>query len=100
LNLIIPQLINLAPTTTPTPISIHELALNSTIEVNRGTTPDSMCSICLDDLEDGCIVRQLNVCEHRFHLSCLDRWVASNTNCPFCRTRIIERPAQATTPHT
>ncbi|KAK1612614.1 hypothetical protein QYE76_036287 [Lolium multiflorum] len=46
------------------------------------------CAICLSDFADGESVRVLPVCEHRFHVACVDRWLVSRCSCPTCRRRL------------
>uniref|UniRef100_A0ACD5UIC9 Uncharacterized protein n=1 Tax=Avena sativa TaxID=4498 RepID=A0ACD5UIC9_AVESA len=46
------------------------------------------CAICLSDFVDGESVRVLPVCGHRFHVACVDRWLASRCSCPTCRRRL------------
>jgi hypothetical protein len=46
------------------------------------------CSICLErcaDSGDGLI--QLR-CRHIFHSACLDRWLRSHADCPYCRATV------------
>ncbi|KAK7276836.1 hypothetical protein RIF29_17982 [Crotalaria pallida] len=47
---------------------------------------DNNCSICLQDLEDGELVRILPKCIHLFHLECIDKWLVRKGSCPLCRT--------------
>ncbi|RLN12966.1 hypothetical protein C2845_PM09G20970 [Panicum miliaceum] len=46
------------------------------------------CAICLSDFADGERIRVLPVCAHRFHVACIDRWLASHCSCPTCRRRL------------
>ena len=46
------------------------------------------CAICLSDFADGERMRVLPVCGHRFHVACIDRWLASHRSCPTCRRRL------------
>lgn len=50
---------------------------------------EATCSICLDDFQNGDKVRQLP-CQHFFHSSCVDKWLALNHTCPLCRESIME----------
>jgi len=53
----------------------------------RNTT----CPICLDDFEDGQLVKVL-LCLHGFHVQCIDPWlVVSNELCPVCKKNIFEK---------
>ncbi|KAE8804512.1 RING-H2 finger protein ATL5B [Hordeum vulgare] len=46
------------------------------------------CAICLSDFADGETIRVLPVCGHRFHVPCVDRWLAARCSCPTCRRRL------------
>ncbi|CAL0317476.1 unnamed protein product [Lupinus luteus] len=46
------------------------------------------CSICLQDFEDGELVRILPKCGHIFHLECIDKWLIRQGSCPMCRTYV------------
>ncbi|GJP48062.1 hypothetical protein CLOM_g7335, partial [Closterium sp. NIES-68] len=43
------------------------------------------CTVCLCDFNEGELVRSLPPCAHRFHVSCIDHWLAARTTCPVCR---------------
>ncbi|XP_050212076.1 probable E3 ubiquitin-protein ligase RHY1A [Mercurialis annua] len=45
------------------------------------------CSICLESFKDGDKLIRLQ-CDHRFHSSCLDPWVRTCGDCPYCRRDI------------
>ncbi|CAI0379811.1 unnamed protein product [Linum tenue] len=47
------------------------------------------CSICLQDVEAGEVVREVPSCGHCFHLECLDKWLVRNASCPMCRTAYV-----------
>eukprot|EP01112_Ceratiomyxa_fruticulosa_P001707 TRINITY_DN11874_c0_g1_i1.p1 TRINITY_DN11874_c0_g1~~TRINITY_DN11874_c0_g1_i1.p1 ORF type:complete len:721 (-),score=113.93 TRINITY_DN11874_c0_g1_i1:251-2413(-) len=44
----------------------------------------AVCGICLGDYEIGESLRHLP-CNHHFHTSCVDRWLAVRKLCPFCK---------------
>ncbi|XP_042374429.1 RING-H2 finger protein ATL70-like [Zingiber officinale] len=44
------------------------------------------CAVCLSPVAEGEMVRQLLVCNHLFHVECVDLWLFSNPTCPLCRT--------------
>lgn len=45
------------------------------------------CSICLERFVEGEELIQLS-CRHRFHPDCLEPWVKTCGDCPYCRTTI------------
>lgn len=45
------------------------------------------CSICLNETKDN-IIRRL-VCNHNFHINCIEKWLSDNTTCPICRYNLI-----------
>ncbi|CAL9121700.1 unnamed protein product [Musa textilis] len=45
------------------------------------------CSICLEKFLEGDEMIRLS-CGHRFHPACLEPWVKTCGDCPYCRTRI------------
>lgn len=51
------------------------------------------CPVCLLAFVDGGEVRQLNACNHTFHVACIDTWLCSHSSCPVCRASIaVKRP--------
>ena len=46
---------------------------------------DATCAVCLADYEAGEGLRVLPFCDHAFHRSCIDEWLAAHDTCPLCR---------------
>ena len=46
---------------------------------------DSCCAVCLCEFQDDEKGRILPLCLHRFHVVCIDLWLASHPTCPVCR---------------
>ncbi|VVB02662.1 unnamed protein product [Arabis nemorensis] len=46
------------------------------------------CPVCLNEFEEDESLRLLPKCNHAFHISCIDTWLGSHTNCPLCRAGI------------
>ncbi|EOA35166.1 hypothetical protein CARUB_v10020311mg [Capsella rubella] len=46
------------------------------------------CPVCLSEFEEEESLRLLPKCNHAFHISCIDTWLSSHTNCPLCRAGI------------
>ncbi|KAG0473733.1 hypothetical protein HPP92_015590 [Vanilla planifolia] len=53
------------------------------------------CTICLGEFTDGEKIRILPICNHGFHLRCIDTWLASHSSCPTCRHSLLDRMAIA-----
>jgi hypothetical protein len=60
-------------------------------EIDAGTTieildaEEEVCAICQDTMEAGSQARNINACDHRFHVTCIDTWFQRNVRCPVCR---------------
>ncbi|XP_066325414.1 RING-H2 finger protein ATL39-like [Miscanthus floridulus] len=50
------------------------------------------CSVCLEDVQAGEMVRQLPACKHLFHVGCIDMWLHSHRTCPVCRCNLLTPP--------
>nr|CAB3449482.1 unnamed protein product [Digitaria exilis] len=48
----------------------------------------ALCSVCLEDVEAGEVVRRLPACGHLFHVECIDMWLHSHATCPLCRSGV------------
>jgi E3 ubiquitin-protein ligase RNF38/44 len=51
------------------------------------------CPVCLSVFSDGEEIRQLSVCKHSFHTSCIDLWLSNNSDCPICRATVASAVA-------
>ena len=51
-------------------------------------TSDKTCSICFDDYEPKAMVTAL-ACSHKFHKSCIKKWLQQNRRCPLCQKDAI-----------
>jgi len=51
---------------------------------------DSKCSICLSNYEikDKIRILPCTPIKHHFHQLCIDEWLVSHNNCPFCTSEI------------
>ncbi|KAL7592726.1 hypothetical protein Lser_V15G34272 [Lactuca serriola] len=57
---------------------------------DHGVVVGTECSVCLTEFEADEMLRVLPYCKHGFHLSCIDTWLRSHTNCPLCRAGIVD----------
>ncbi|PPR93363.1 hypothetical protein GOBAR_AA27313 [Gossypium barbadense] len=63
-----------------------EIFRSQDINVERKTSRESRdCSICLESFGEGDVLTQLP-CGHRFHFACLDPWLRTCGDCPYCRS--------------
>ncbi|KAF2291597.1 hypothetical protein GH714_026013 [Hevea brasiliensis] len=62
----------------------------------EGLIEGTECSVCLSEFQQDETLRLLPKCNHAFHISCIDTWLRSHTNCPLCRAHIVNDPV--TTP--
>ncbi|KAF8670582.1 hypothetical protein HU200_050608 [Digitaria exilis] len=56
-----------------------------------------VCSVCLEDVRGGEMVRQVPACRHVFHVGCIDMWLHSHRTCPVCRC-VVSPPSQVVAP--
>jgi hypothetical protein len=56
-----------------------------------------VCSVCLEDVRGGEMVRQVPACRHIFHVGCIDMWLHSHGTCPMCRCVVSPPPFKAVT---
>jgi len=61
---------------------------NSDDETETNVDTLERCTICLCDIENNSIIREINKCKHIFHVECADRWFQDNIKCPHCRQDI------------
>ncbi|CAL5022821.1 unnamed protein product [Urochloa decumbens] len=54
-----------------------------------------VCSVCLEDVRGGEMVRQVPACRHLFHVECIDLWLHSHRTCPMCRC-VVSPPEKVT----
>lgn len=55
---------------------------------------DAECCICLSAYEDETELRELP-CRHRFHCTCIDKWLYINATCPLCKLNILKNASQS-----
>ncbi|KDP29597.1 hypothetical protein JCGZ_19124 [Jatropha curcas] len=57
-------------------------------EKGDGLIEGTDCSVCLSEFQEDDNLRLLPKCSHAFHVSCIDTWLKSHSNCPLCRANI------------
>lgn len=80
-------------------LSAAQITDNSTTLSYSDTEYDSpghssVCSICTLDYEPQQGLRSLDQCDHRFHIGCIDRWLADHNTCPLCRASVLPTNSQ------
>ncbi|KAL7585648.1 RING-H2 finger protein ATL1 [Lactuca sativa] len=55
------------------------------------------CSICLGEYEDDEWVKTIPNCSHVFHVSCIDTWFQTHSNCPLCRSDVFDLEVSVST---
>jgi len=78
------------PTAEIKEITIEKYSASLSIEMND----PGMCSICIKDFQQNEELGRLK-CEHRFHVKCVDFWLAVLAACPNCKVK-LERNQDAT----
>lgn len=58
-----------------------------TLQTQHDDESENLCCICRENFEYIDITRQL-ICEHIFHINCIDTWFTKNKTCPECRYEI------------
>jgi len=73
-------------------ISHHNIFNNTKIKLKTYNQQDGIeldqCTICLADIEHNQIIRDINKCNHCFHIECADKWFEEHITCPHCRQDI------------
>jgi len=69
-----------------TPLEINDLPIMRAAIPELGE--DTECPICLYELKPGDNVRQLSMCGHTFHRSCIDLWLLRRADCPLCKRSV------------
>ncbi|KAK9066261.1 hypothetical protein SSX86_013582 [Deinandra increscens subsp. villosa] len=75
-------------------VGLQPAVINS-ITVVRFKTGESLtggsadCTVCLGEFKDDEFLRILPKCNHAFHVTCIDTWLRSHTNCPVCRASVV-----------
>ncbi|CAN8328507.1 unnamed protein product [Cochlearia groenlandica] len=69
----------------------------SSIKESKMGSGDLECAICLSELEEKETVRLLPICNHLFHVDCVDAWLHSHVTCPVCRSDLTAKSDKTNT---
>ncbi|GLT44840.1 hypothetical protein SLA2020_187150 [Shorea laevis] len=76
-----------------TTVGLQQSVINSIsvckYKKGEGLIEGTECSVCLNEFQEDEMLRLLPKCNHAFHISCIDTWLRSHTNCPVCRAGIV-----------
>lgn len=74
----------------PRPKAVDIRVLNEAVPEEKTERAEGECSICLEPIEAGVMLRRLK-CLHFFHSQCVTEWLTKHTNeCPMCRMVAVE----------
>ncbi|XVE49294.1 hypothetical protein DITRI_Ditri01bG0071500 [Diplodiscus trichospermus] len=69
-------------------LALEVYSSEEVVNVERKLARESRdCSICLESFREEDVLARLP-CGHRFHLACLNPWVRTCGDCPYCRRSI------------
>ena len=68
---------------------VSNIQINVLETINYPDQDEKECSICLERLQFGTLVKRLP-CGHMFHESCIVAWLQINFTCPFCRQTAVD----------
>ena len=73
-------------------LSLNDLRNYTTLNIYSNSDENNQikCEICHDNINEGDILRMVNICNHSFHQECVDSWFENNTICPYCRCNVME----------
>jgi len=58
-------------------------------DASRSSDDERKCMVCLESFAPGEELRILP-CLHRYHLGCIDPWLAVNRHCPICKHDVTQ----------
>ncbi|XP_078429591.1 RING/U-box superfamily protein [Wolffia australiana] len=71
--------------------SLKKLPFHVIQPAPTGLGGNSVCTICLQEIQVGDTVRSLPNCSHTFHLDCVDKWLIKQPSCPVCRQTLQQQ---------
>jgi hypothetical protein len=76
-------------------LSLNDLRNYTTLRTHTESQNNNeiKCEICHDNINNGEILRMINICNHSFHQECVDSWFENNKICPYCRCDVTNEVA-------
>lgn len=73
--------------------ALVDFTMSTTSAVVAATEEDTteQCIICINTIQLNETIRVLR-CKHKFHKSCIDKWLISHLQCPICRQNVTASP--------
>ena len=65
-------------------LNAHYEICNNTEYIDKSNT---ICTVCLDELNNNEVIVKLNKCQHYFHKECITPWLMVKKTCPICRIK-------------
>nr|KYP45423.1 E3 ubiquitin-protein ligase rnf181 family [Cajanus cajan] len=65
------------------PASKESIEAMPSVEIGEGCG-DLECVVCLEEFGVGGVAKEMP-CKHKFHSSCIEKWLGIHGNCPVCR---------------
>ena len=69
------------------PLSTREISVLSQEKATKDLA-DEVCSICCENFEEKQKIRNMPICEHKYHKQCIDKWLAKKPTCPNCNRNV------------
>ncbi|TVU33278.1 hypothetical protein EJB05_25071, partial [Eragrostis curvula] len=71
------------------PVRDWDVAVDIPVYEQPDDDAASKCPVCLNDVKEGEVVKQLPLCRHLFHQQCIDQWLRDKPTCPVCRSGVF-----------
>ena len=69
------------------PLTPREISTLSQDKADKNLI-EEVCSICCENFEEKQKIRNMPICEHKYHKQCIDKWLAKKPTCPNCNRNV------------